>query len=325
MHIVQACNPSGSISVDRISKGLQRLGHTVTKLAINKQIAHDDEGMASADIIHFHEWYPEIYPAYRKPWIVTVDNHYIDTTINESYLSNIVAVSEFAAQHIGTIHYVWKCAEDTPCMAIQDDYFLWIGNIDKADDDGLFAAIDMAKKVKFNFVIAGTGNNKDTIEHIAASCDSHIRYLGKISNGTKIRLLQRAKALLYPSRWPDAFPDIVAESLMCGTPIIASKEGSLPEIVVNNFAGYLCNSLHQYIDAVRNIHKISRANCRAYAIKNFSMERCAKQYVNIYAHTIETYARQHKESHYTNEETQTSSVIGITDSCTSSSYGHTTT
>jgi glycosyltransferase involved in cell wall biosynthesis len=103
------------------------------------------------------------------------------------------------------------------------------------------------------------------------------------SHEAKIRLLQDAKALLFPSNMKEPFGLVACESMACGTPVIALRDGAIPEIVLDGVTGYVVDSIGEMASRVQSINTISPEACREHVEKNFSIETMAKRYLELYA------------------------------------------
>jgi len=110
-----------------------------------------------------------------------------------------------------------------------------------------------------------------------------IEYAGEVDDRAKNELLGRAAALLVPIRWDEPFGIVFAEALACGTPVISSPRGALPEIVEEGKTGFLIRSEVEGAKAVQTISQLSRAACRRAAEERFSAGVCAGAYLRAYA------------------------------------------
>ena len=251
------------------------------------------ECIDNVDLIHFQGWEPNEYKNYGKNWLTTIHGYSLHQEQKSFFINtNVVAVSKFAADLIGTRVYVWAGSRPVDFLFSdkKEDYFLWIGGTDwstlGSDGKGLFKAIELAKKLRFKLKIAGTGNNKKNIEHIKTLCDSKIEYLGAVNGTQKAELLSKAKGLILLTQLPDACPLTMGESLLSGTPIIGSINGSLPE-VLNNKVSILCKNDNEFVKAILSIDKkISPKDCYEYGLKNLSSDIAAEKYIKIYENVL---------------------------------------
>jgi glycosyltransferase involved in cell wall biosynthesis len=109
-----------------------------------------------------------------------------------------------------------------------------------------------------------------------------IEYVGPVDDLQKDELLGRARAMLVPIQWNEPFGIVFAESLACGTPVIACPTGALPEIVRSGQEGFLITTAEEGSEAVRRLGEIDRAACRDRAERHFSVDAVAGRYVELY-------------------------------------------
>lgn len=164
--------------------------------------------------------------------------------------------------------------EFEPCYD-PEEYYLYMGRL--APEKGVQLAIDVCTRQGVKLFIAGQGE----IDKFRLS--SNVEYSGFITD-VKIRnnLLRKAKAVLTPTQTPEPFGMIVIEALMSGVPVISSDWGAFPEINQQGVTGYRCTAFSEYLAALRNIVKISRAQCRKVAEERFSEHRAGQLYQNYF-------------------------------------------
>jgi glycosyltransferase involved in cell wall biosynthesis len=109
-----------------------------------------------------------------------------------------------------------------------------------------------------------------------------IEYVGPVDDRQKNDLLGQAAAMLVPVQWEEPFGIVFAESLACGTPVISTPRGALPEIVREGKDGYLCQSVDEMAGAVKRLSSIRREDCRERVESAFSRERVTDRYEMLY-------------------------------------------
>jgi glycosyltransferase involved in cell wall biosynthesis len=109
-----------------------------------------------------------------------------------------------------------------------------------------------------------------------------IENVGPVDDAQKDELLGRARAMLVPIQWNEPFGIVFAESLACGTPVIACPTGALPEIVRSGQEGFLVTTAEEGCAAVRRLGEIDRAACRDRAERHFSVDAVLGRYVELY-------------------------------------------
>lgn len=164
------------------------------------------------------------------------------------------------------------------------DYVAFIGRI--SPEKRVDRAIKIAKKAGIQIKIAAKVDKADReyyheqIEHLM----DHplVDFIGEIGEEQKGEFLGNAKALLFPIDWPEPFGMAMIEAMACGTPVIAYKNGSVPEVIDVGQTGYIVNSIDEAVKALKNIDQISRHECRMVFQQRYSATRMAQDYVQVY-------------------------------------------
>jgi glycosyltransferase involved in cell wall biosynthesis len=107
-----------------------------------------------------------------------------------------------------------------------------------------------------------------------------------VNGEEKDELLRNAAALLFPIRWPEPFGLVMAEALACGTPVVALRTGSVPEVLEHGVTGFICETEEELVEAVGRLDEIDRARCRSEAMRRFSPALMADRYEQVYEHLI---------------------------------------
>lgn len=173
------------------------------------------------------------------------------------------------------------------------DYFLYLGRV--TEEKGVHLAIEAAQKANVKLMIAGKSYPGEGYWHknIEKNIDGkNIIYIGEQSFEDKIKLLQDAKALLFPSQCEEVFGYSMIESMSCGTPVIGWNKGSVPEVIKNGETGYIVNSVEEMVEAINKIDKIDRNATRKRVEIFFSIEKMIKGYRNVYKKLTEIKARE---------------------------------
>src|SRR5207249_461920 len=94
---------------------------------------------------------------------------------------------------------------------------------------------------------------------------TQVELLGQLGGKGKEDFLRNAAGLLFPIRWPEPFGLVMVEALACGTPVLALREGSVPEIIEDGVTGFVRSTEDELVEAVGRISELDRARCRAEA------------------------------------------------------------
>ncbi|HKR80081.1 MAG TPA: glycosyltransferase family 4 protein [Nitrospira sp.] len=114
-----------------------------------------------------------------------------------------------------------------------------------------------------------------------------IEFIGEISDAEKNDFVGNALALVCPYDWPEPFGLVLIEALACGTPVLAYRRGSIPEIIEHGTTGFVSENLTEMVAAVERIGQIDRQRCRASFDQRFTADRMARDYVALYERIIE--------------------------------------
>lgn len=268
--------------------------HAVFALLYEKLIAQQNQ----FDIIHDHcEFYTAPYTKFLKPPIVTTLHHPLteEAIILYKKFSNInfVAVSKNQRRSGPGINIVKTIHHGLPLEKYQfnsepRDYLLWLSKI--MPTKGIAEAIDIAKLSGENLVISGNipPEYGDYFNfRIKPLIDGKkIKFLGASDFDKKIELFKNAKAFIFPVKRPEPFGLVVIESMACGTPVVAFKEGSMTELIEDGKTGFLVNSVEEACQSLKKIDKISREYCHEYVKKNFNLKRMVNRYEKLYKKII---------------------------------------
>jgi glycosyltransferase involved in cell wall biosynthesis len=109
-----------------------------------------------------------------------------------------------------------------------------------------------------------------------------VEYVGEITDAEKNDFLGEACALLAPFDWPEPFGLVFIEALACGTPVLALRRGSVPEIIDNGVTGFVCEHPDELAAAVEQVSLLDRRRCRQAFDMRFTIERMVRDYLNVY-------------------------------------------
>jgi glycosyltransferase involved in cell wall biosynthesis len=175
---------------------------------------------------------------------------------------------------------------DTEKFAYNDesgDYLLFSGRI--MPDKGVREAIQLAEETNSRLLIIGAvySGQKDFFDtQVKPHLNDQILYLGFMERDLITTYYQKAKALLFPIQWEEPFGLTMIEAMSCGTPVIALRRGSVPEVVVDGKTGFVCGSVAEMKAALEKLDTIKRSDCRAHVEANFSNATMVQGYANVY-------------------------------------------
>jgi FkbM family methyltransferase len=252
------------------------------------------------DIIHDHTWFA--FPYLHKmndlklKVLHTQHGRYQWTTAPPFPKSNLVSISKFMKKYTEQYfqqkgfnvqsEYVYNGIDlnryNFDPSIKKTNRLLYIGRFSKFK--GPHTAIEIAKKVNLPLDLIGGSFVDDPLymKNIESMCDtSNIVIYKDASHEFKIRKLQEAKALLVPSRFNEPFGLTCIEGMACGTPIITTPDGAIPELVINKETGFICETISDMISAIEDIDTIKPEMCRRRA-EEFSRRVMAMRYETLY-------------------------------------------
>lgn len=167
-----------------------------------------------------------------------------------------------------------------------EDYLLFFGRIHP--DKGVYESIQIAKRSKRKLIISGLIQDQDYFDlKIKPSINNYdIVYVGNSGPVERDKLLGGAFALLHPISFEEPFGLSVVEAMLCGTPVIAFRRGSMPELVIDGRTGFLVNTIEEAHEAVNRVKSINRRYCREWATTKFSRQKMIDGYLSVYKKII---------------------------------------
>jgi glycosyltransferase involved in cell wall biosynthesis len=188
--------------------------------------------------------------------------------------------------YVATIHHGIDLSE-FELRRTPGDYLLFFGRIHP--DKGTVEAIDVAERTGLPLVIAGIVQDRDYFaELVEPRLDGErVNYAGPVGPDRRGGLLGGARALLHLVNFDEPFGFSVVEAMACGTPVIATRRGSMAEIVRHGQNGFLVESTEEVVAAVDATSVLDRALVRASVEHRFDVERMVDDYLAVYERVIE--------------------------------------
>src|SRR5947207_6595031 len=112
--------------------------------------------------------------------------------------------------------------------------------------------------------------------------NDQIKLAGELNDGGKGDLLRGATCLLFPIDWPEPFGLVMIEAMACGTPVIAFRRGSVPEVIDDGVTGFIVDNEEQAVAAIKRIGELDRRRVRATFERRFTARRMAEDYLRHY-------------------------------------------
>jgi glycosyltransferase involved in cell wall biosynthesis len=273
-----------------------RLGEALPELVHAAAVGRILETV-DVDVIHDHSLAgPLLARGRRTPTVVTmhgpVDAEHGDIMAALGDTVHVVAISDAQRRDRGDINWVGTVhnaidVDQYPFVEEKDDVVLWMGRF--TPDKGPELAIDAARAAGVPIVLAGKCSEPAEQEffdaEIAPRLGDDVRYVGEAGGRQKRELCARARALLFPIQWEEPFGIVMLEALACGTPVVATRRGSVPEVVEDGVNGVVVDADAEVDEIARALHEavaIDAARCRASVRLRFTPQLMAEGYEAVY-------------------------------------------
>jgi len=168
----------------------------------------------------------------------------------------------------------------------KDDYLLFLGKVDWAFK-GLPLALQIANETNQKMIIAGDFLDPSSYEKVIKGVlNDRIQYIGPVGGREKAELLSRARALIFPTVWPEPFGLVAAEAMASGTAVITTGKGAMPEVIRQGVTGFMCETVEEMRAAVKMVDRIRPEACRRHVEKYFTSKRMTNNYLRLYRQAI---------------------------------------
>lgn len=205
----------------------------------------------------------------------------------------LVAISDFqrrAAAHLPWVDRVHNAidVDSYPLGTDKGDHLLWLGRF--TADKGPHVAIDVARAMGRRIVLAGKLNEpceRDFFDaEIRPRLGAGVDYVGEADATLKRELFAGARCLLFPLQWDEPFGIVMAEAMACGTPVVALRRGSVPEVVQHGVSGFVVDGVDDLPAAVEACDTLDPVRCRAVAQQRFDLDVMVDGYERAYRRSI---------------------------------------
>jgi glycosyltransferase involved in cell wall biosynthesis len=177
-----------------------------------------------------------------------------------------------------------------PFARQRGDYLLFLGRF--SVDKGAHRAVAIAMETDLPLKLAGKKQDVAEQEYFAEFIEPHLKpgkieYLGEVTHGEKVELLQNARATLFPIEWEEPFGLVMVESMACGTPVIATRWGSVPEVIEHGRSGIIVDDWRVIPAALEEADRLDPVELRRAAEERFSPERMVADYLRAFRAAID--------------------------------------
>jgi glycosyltransferase involved in cell wall biosynthesis len=250
---------------------------------------------ANFDVIHCHlDWtHLPLLTRLGVPFVTTIHNR-LDTPGLPSVLSRFpdaafISISNDQrtpcpeANWLGTIYHGLPLDLLRPRLEA-GSYLAFLGRL--TPDKGPEAAIEIARAADMPLRIAAKvprgerGYFKERLEPLIDG--EKIQLSGEVDDRRKQDFLANASALVFPIDWPEPFGLVMIEAMACGTPVIAFRRGSVPEVIEDGVSGFIVDSNAEAVQAVKRLGALDRRRVRSAFEQRFAARRMAQDYLRQY-------------------------------------------
>ena len=185
-----------------------------------------------------------------------------------------------------------------PFSSAEGQYLAFLGRI--CHDKRLDRAIEIAKRTGMPLKVAAKIDPADTAYYHSVIepllDDPLIEFIGEVGDAQKPAFLGNAAALLFPIDWPEPFGLVMIEAMAAGTPVIAWRNGSVPEVVEDGRSGLIVGSIEEAVAAVPKALAVGREHVRACFEARFTDTLMAARYVEAYEKVLRAALPRRKET-----------------------------
>ena len=171
-----------------------------------------------------------------------------------------------------------------------DGYLLFLGRM--SAEKGAHRAVEVAQEAGLPLKIAG--KCREPLERayfdafVRPALGRSVEYVGEVTHDEKVELLQRARVTLFPIEWEEPFGLVMIESAACGTPVLATRHGAVPEVIRDGVTGIVVDDYREMVEALGSAESLDPRAMRADVEARFRPERMVRDYLAAYEAAIES-------------------------------------
>jgi glycosyltransferase involved in cell wall biosynthesis len=189
-----------------------------------------------------------------------------------------------AVRLAGIVHNAVELPAAPPSVA-HERYLIEVARI--IPDKGQHLAIQVAQKAGRKLILAGKVERSEVgfryfEEQVEPFLSPTVEYYPNVAGAQKARLISRAAAGIFPLQWSEPFGLAMVECMVAGTPVLALRVGSTPELIEEGVTGFLAEDVNDLVKAANRLDEIDRVRCAAVARERFSPRHMAERYLSIY-------------------------------------------
>ncbi|MFJ6903720.1 glycosyltransferase family 4 protein [Streptomyces griseoluteus] len=296
------------IATDDSPAGARRLGNSGPEVLHAARAARVLRSLDS-DVVHDHSTVGPLQAGQRRaPTVVTAHGpvtgetgrYYraLGDTVHMVALSRAQQAQAPDIPWTGQVHNALR-TDQYPYRDRKGDHVLFLGRI--AADKGVHLAIDAAREAGLPLTVAGGCNDPDEQPYVETELrprmGDDVRWVGEADWRTKLDLLASARCLLFPIQWEEPFGMVMIEAMACGTPVVALRRGSVPEIVEEGVTGLICDHPAQLAAALGSVDRLDPRACRVRVRRHFDTDQMAAAYAALYQQLCREHPRSEQAAH----------------------------
>ena len=255
---------------------------------------------AEFDILHFHIDFFH-YPLFRNmahKTVTTLHGRQDLPELPDVYRAfphmPLVSISNHQRKPVPPVNWMGTVYHGLPDGLLHEGegkggYLAFLGRIcpEKGPED----AIEIARRAGMRLRVAAKVDPVDRLyfEQVVGPLlarSPHVEFVGEIADGQKQEFLGNARAVLFPVQWPEPFGLVMIEAMACGTPVIAYRQGSVPEVLEDGLTGFVVDGAEMAAMAVQKLDRLFRPSIRSRFEERFSARAMAQDYCNIYSRLV---------------------------------------
>ena len=256
--------------------------------------------LSDFDIVHFHIdlfHYPAIL-TWDTPTVTTLHGRLDIPDLQTCYRTfsqvPLVSISQNQRMPMPPVNWIDTVYHGLPDQMLPydkdgGDYLVFLGRIspEKRPDRAIEIAVRSGRPLKMAAKIDAVDQAYwDAKIRPLVEAHDNIEYIGEVNEAQKAELLGGAGALLFPIDWPEPFGLVMIEAMSCGTPVIAWRNGSVPEVMQDKVSGRIVDTMDDAVAAVDEVFGFDRAKVRDYFERRFTVRRMADDYVQMFEQQI---------------------------------------
>jgi glycosyltransferase involved in cell wall biosynthesis len=274
-----------------------RLGETMPEV-LHAATAERHLSDLDLDLVHDHSLVGPLMSRGRPvPTVVTAHGP-VEGELGDYYRTlapdtGLVAISEQQRKlapdlrWVGTVHNAIPVKE-YPFRADKEDFCLFLGRVneEKAPDLAIRAAREAGRRIVLAAKCSEPHEQRYFEERVQPLLGPDVEWLGQAGNQEKQDLLARAHCLVFPIQWNEPFGIVMVEAMACGTPVVALRGGSVPEVVEDGVTGFIRDELEELPAAIERAGELDPEACRRHATERFDVPVMVDGYEDIYRRLV---------------------------------------